>query len=141
MQNHKSEVTKKLLPSFFSRLQSALGIATLTKSKKRNRTTTNVAQYSVLEPKNLLASVSFSGGVITINGTAADDQATVAVSGDYVGVAQPGFDTESFVASSVNSIVFIGRAGDDFFANTTSIPNSAFGQAGNDTLIGGSGLG
>lgn len=139
MRNSKSEVTRKLQSSFISRLQSSLGGMTLAKSHKRKRTTTNVAQYSVLEPKNLLAAVSFSGGEIRISGTTGNDHATVAVSGNYVGVAQPGLDTESFVASSVTSIVFVGRAGDDFFANTTSIPSRAFGQAGNDTLIGGSG--
>ncbi len=129
----------ELQSSFFSRLKDTIGSLTSTDSKTRKRKTTSAPLYSVLEPKNLLASVSFSGGVITISGTAANDNATVAVSGGNVSVVQPGLETETFAASSVDSITFIGRAGNDFFENTTSIPSRAFGQAGNDTLIGGSG--
>ena len=139
MQNRKSEVTRKLQLSFFSRLQSSLGRMAFTKSQKRKKTTTNVAQYSVLEPKNLLAAVTLSGGEIRIAGTAANDSATVSLSGIYVAVTQPGLDTEIFTADSVDSIRFIGRAGDDIFLNNTPIASFAFGQAGNDTLIGGTG--
>ena len=139
MQNRKSEVTRKLQLSFFSRLQSSLGRMAFTKSQKRKKTTTNVAQYSVLEPKNLLAAVTLSGGEIRIAGTAGNDSATVSLSGIYVAVTQPGLDTEIFTADSVDSIRFIGRAGDDIFLNNTPIASFAFGQAGNDTLIGGTG--
>ena len=139
MRNPKLTTARNLQPLFFSRLQSAIGKIRSTESQTRKSKTTNVDQYSVLEPKNLLASVSFSGGVITIGGTTGNDNATVSISGSNVSVVQPGFDTETFAASSVTSITFIGRAGNDFFENTTSIPSSAFGQAGNDTLIGGSG--
>jgi len=68
-----------------------------------------------------------------------NDNATVSISGSNVSVVQPGLATETFTTASVDSITFIGRAGNDFFENTTAIPSSAFGQAGNDTLIGGSG--
>ena len=93
----------------------------------------------MLESRNLLAAVSFSDGEIRITGTAANDSATVSILGSFVAVAQPGLNTEIFNATSVNSIRFIGRAGDDIFQNNTSITSFAFGQAGNDTLIGGSG--
>ncbi len=139
MRSSKLTPSKKLQPSVFSRLLSSIGMMPSTKSLSRKRTATNVSQYSVLEPKNLLASVSFSGGEITINGNTGNDNATVSISGSDVRVVQPGLDTESFAVSSVTSIVFIGRAGNDFFENTTAIPSRAFGQAGNDTLIGGSG--
>lgn len=95
--------------------------------------------YSVLEPKKMLASVSLNAGDVIISGTTGNDSATVAVSSGNVVVSQPGLTPQSFSVASVNSIIFIGRAGDDFFQNTTSIPSQAFGQAGNDTLIGGSG--
>ena len=139
MRISERKITRPFRPSFFSKLKSSIGKRTSTKCQAQKRKTTNVAQYSVLEPKNLLAAVSFSGGVITINGTTGNDSATVSNSGSDVSVTQPGLETESFAASSVSSIVFIGRAGDDFFENSTSIPSDAFGQAGNDTLIGGSG--
>ena len=138
MRSRNWTTTDKLQSSFFSRMKDTIGAMTSTDSKTRNRKTTSAPQYSVLEPKNLLASVSLSGGVITISGTAANDSATVATSGVYVSVVQPGFEAETFLASSVDSITFVGRAGDDVFLNNTSIPSRAFGQAGNDILIGGS---
>ncbi len=131
--------TNKLQPSFLSRLQTTLNAIASTDSKTRKSHSTNAPLYSVLEPKNLLATVSLSGGVITISGGTANDNATVSISGGNVSVVQPGLETETFAASSVDSITFIGRAGNDFFENTTSIPSRAFGQAGDDTLIGGSG--
>ena len=87
----------------------------------------------------MLAAVTLNGGEIRISGTAGNDSATVSISGPYVAVSQPGLETEAFIATSVDSIRFVGRAGDDIFLNNTSLPSFAFGQAGNDTLIGGSG--
>jgi Ca2+-binding RTX toxin-like protein len=42
-------------------------------------------------------------------------------------------------ASAVRQIVFHGGAGDDYFVNQTAIPCIAYGDDGDDTLIGGSG--
>lgn len=139
MRSRERTTARSLQSSVLSKLQSTIGMMTSTKSQTRKRKTTNVSVYSVLEPKQMLASVSFSDGTITISGDTSNDSATVSLSGGNVSVVQPGLDTESFTASSVTEIVFIGRAGDDVFENSTAIPSKAFGQAGNDTLIGGSG--
>ena len=139
MRSNNWTTTNKLQSSFLSKLKDTIVTMTSTNSETRKRQATSAPLYSVLEPRNLLATVSLSGGVITINGTTSNDNATVSISGSNVSIVQPGFDTETFAASSVDSITFIGRAGDDFFENNTSIPSNAFGQAGNDTLIGGSG--
>ena len=53
--------------------------------------------------------------------------------------AQSGFDTETFPTAEVKSVLFVGTEGNDRFENTTSIPSFAFGNEGNDILIGGSG--
>ena len=138
MRNHKPTVARNI-QSFLSGLKSSLGTRSSTKSPTRTKRATNVSQYSVLEPKRMLAAVTLDGGEIRIAGTAGNDSATVSVSGIYVAVTQPGLETEVFTVASVDSIRFIGRAGDDVFLNNTSITSFAFGQAGNDTLIGGSG--
>ena len=78
-------------------------------------------------------------GEVQIGGTNDDDRALVTQSGNTVTVTQEGFSTETFPASSVNFISFIGLRGDDFFENRTGIDSFAFGQVGSDTLIGGSG--
>lgn len=96
-------------------------------------------EYQLLEQKQLLASISLTGGDLLLGGGTGADVATVSVSGGTVTASLTGVETETFPASSVSSITFIGLAGDDRFTNNTSIPSDAFGQAGNDTLIGGSG--
>ena len=119
MRNHKPTVARNL-QSFLSGLRSSLGTRSSTKSPTRTKRATNVSQYSVLEPKRMLAAVTLDGGEIRIAGTAGNDSATVSISGVYVAVTQPGLETEVFTVASVDSIRFIGRAGDDVFLNNTS---------------------
>ncbi len=101
----------------------------------------SVVDYQEYEPRKLLAGVVFTSatGQVLIGGTNGNDVARVTESNDVITVTQQGFDTRTFDASEVNSIVFVGLRGDDFFENQTAIPSRAFGNAGNDTLIGGSG--
>jgi len=89
----------------------------------------------------MLAGIVFTAatGEILIGGTTGDDVARVTQVNEVVTVTYEGFDTRTFAASDVNSILFVGLRGDDFFENQTAISARAFGQAGNDTLIGGSG--
>ena len=89
----------------------------------------------------MLAGVVFTAatGEVLIGGTTGDDVARVTQVNGVVTVTHEGFDTRTFAAADVNSISFVGLAGDDFFENQTAISAIAFGQAGNDTLIGGSG--
>lgn len=96
--------------------------------------------YADLERRQLLAAVVFNGGVVSINGTPDADQATLTLTngGSIVRVAASGSDVEEFPRSQVNEVVFIGLGGDDFFNNDTNIPSRAFGQNGDDTLLGGS---
>ncbi len=97
--------------------------------------------YQTFEARRLLAGIEFTAatGQILIGGTNANDVARVTQSGATVTVTHEGFNTRTFSAGSVNSILFVGLRGDDFFENQTAIPSIAFGQNGNDTLIGGSG--
>lgn len=44
-----------------------------------------------------------------------------------------------FPQGELSKVVFFGGAGNDMFANNTSIPSEAYGEAGNDMLIGGPG--
>lgn len=117
-------------------------------AKRRNRSRSSGsrsfgshADYQEFEPRKMLAGVSFTAatGEILIGGTLGADVARVTQANDVVTVTHDGFDTRTFAASEVNSILFVGLAGDDFFENQTVISARAFGQAGNDTLIGGSG--
>lgn len=97
------------------------------------------ATYQQVESRNLLASISLNGGELLLGGSSAAEVGSVSVSGDEVTASLTGVDTMSFPVADVDSIRFVGLGGDDRFTNATSIPSFAFGQAGNDTLIGGSG--
>ena len=110
-------------------------------SRQLRRHDTPQLAYQTCEPRRLLAGIVFTAatGQVVIGGTNSADVARVTQSGDTVTFTQEGFNTETFNTSEVSSILFVGLSGDDFFENTTSIPSIAFGQNGNDTLIGGNG--
>ncbi|MBX9627561.1 MAG: hypothetical protein K2X82_27415 [Gemmataceae bacterium] len=100
----------------------------------------------VITPGNLAApvcKVALADGTLTVTGTAlADDVAFEAVAGNkYRVTAKTGnaTKTESFDRPAVERVVFRGKAGGDVFANWTGRPCSAYGDDGNDLLIGGSG--
>ena len=107
---------------------------------RKKRVSTGL-DYQGFEERRLLAGIQFtaSTGQVLIGGTNADDVARVTQTGNAITVTQQGFESQTFNASTVNSILFVGLRGDDFFENQTSISSFAFGQVGNDTLIGGSG--
>ncbi len=99
---------------------------------KRNLT------FEALEAKKLLAAdVGLSNGELLIEGTDAADQVVVSQKGSKISVSVDG-TKQSFDGQLVSSIRFLGRDGDDFFANKTKLPSVAYGNDGNDTLIGGS---
>ena len=97
--------------------------------------------YDDLEQRQLLAGITFleDVGEVVIAGTTGNDRSLVVESGSQLTVSQTGFETRQFSLSEVQQIRFIGLAGDDRFENRSSIPSFAFGQEGNDVLIGGSG--
>ncbi len=105
----------------------------------RKRKSASPFSYASCEPRNLLASISLNGAELVIGGGTTNDTSTVSISGNEVTATLTGVDSMSFPVADVDSIRFIGLGGDDRFTNNTSIPSFAFGQAGNDTLIGGSG--
>lgn len=97
--------------------------------------------YETLENRQLLAGIIFleQTGEILIGGTTAADNAQVIQNGNSITVTQQGFGSERFNIADVAHIRFVGLAGDDRFENQSSVRSFAYGQAGNDTLIGGSG--
>jgi len=111
-------------------------------SRQQRGSKTPQPSYQVYEPRRLLAGIDFTAatGEVLIGGTNGVDVASVTQSGSTITVSHQGFGTQTFTASEVESILFVGLGGDDFFENTTAIPSIAFGQNGNDTLIGGSGI-
>jgi hypothetical protein len=73
-------------------------------------------------------------GVLTIQGTAANDRAHVSIQGDQV-VAVINTERLSVKATDVKEIVFHGGAGDDTFYNFTDKKVTAHGGEGNDALF------
>jgi Ca2+-binding RTX toxin-like protein len=94
-----------------------------------------------LESRELMAGViGLNAGNLTILGTAANDTVVVNQIGALVQVSMTHLGhthTQIFNAAAVQQITFRGYAGDDYFANNTNIRSTAYGDAGNDTLIGG----
>ncbi len=127
------------LPTFLTSFATANNPLPRTGTRKTRRTTQ--LAYQSCEPRKLLAGIEFLAdtGQVLIGGTNDADRSIVWQVDNTVTVTQQGFLTQRFDASTVQSILFVGLRGDDYFENRTSIPSIAFGQVGNDTLIGGSG--
>lgn len=100
--------------------------------------TENVTQTSFSSADS--ASVSFNGsnGILTLRGTTNADNALLERSSDQLNVTLNGV-VDSFDFSDVTLIRFFGDAGNDTFNNRTSIDSYAWGDSGNDRLLGGSG--
>ena len=96
--------------------------------------------YQQYESRCLLAGIVFDSlaGEVLIGGTQQNDRAVVTQDGNSVTVTQEGFETRTFNQSDVQRIVFVGLGGDDYFENQSAIRSFAYGQNGNDQLIGGS---
>ena len=90
-----------------------------------------------LEEKKLLAAdIGLSeAGVINISGTSADDVVIVSQRGNEVVVSHNG--EIQFASKDAKSLYFAGGAGDDAFHNETNLPSEAYGNEGNDKLVGG----
>ena len=103
----------------------------------------NSQSAEILEVRQLLTPlISLEpGGVLTIEGSAQDDNAQVSngAGGTYRVTVRTGQETiaESYPRSQVNKIVFHGRSGNDEFRNNTNLPSEARGNDGHDKLTGG----
>ncbi len=95
------------------------------------------ASFESLEAKDLLAAdirLIAESGELQIQGTSAADQVLISQDGNDVIVEQPGSELRF---GGVSHIRFRGDDGDDHFVNNTSLPALAYGNRGNDTLVGG----
>ncbi len=110
------------------------------KIRRQKATRVNSLQFVNLENRNLMAGIFFNSdtGVITVDGTNQSDFVRVTQTVSTTKVDFSGVDSKSYANNQVNSIVFLGRSGDDWFRNDTAIRAQANGHSGNDTLIGGS---
>jgi Ca2+-binding RTX toxin-like protein len=98
-----------------------------------------------LETRTLLAVdvalADDASGVLRIIGDNADNEVSVEVVGDNVVVSiadGEGVQQHEFASSEVTSLYFLGKGGDDSFENLTNLESLAYGNEGNDLLIGGS---
>ncbi len=114
----------------------------MSKQTRRNKfSRKNELQFVNLETRNLLAGISFDSttGIVTVDGSNGPDAVRVTQTATNTTVVFANLDNQSFSNSQVTSIVFLGRSGDDWFRNDTSIDSLVYGHDGNDTLVGGSG--
>ena len=100
-------------------------------------------KYSRLEPRRLLASIyldNASGDLYISGGNANDTGSLTMVGSSQVQASITGADSQTFASNQIQRVVFIGLEGNDTFTNDTAIPSLQYGQGGNDTLRGGTGV-
>lgn len=114
--------------------------------KKSNRRRSQQCCYQTLETRNVLSAdpiISLAGGTLTIEGSSGDDTVYVRIAGGEVQATYQtngnGFQTEYFPESEVTDFRFNGNDGNDHIINRTELPLLAYGNRGNDRLIGGRG--
>ncbi len=98
--------------------------------------------YAVLEPRNLLAAISYDPAtrVVSVSGTESADWARVLTPVEgQIEVQFNGIEVAGFTAADVSRVVFTARGGDDWFRNDSSLPSWFYGQGGKDTAVGGNG--
>lgn len=114
------------------------------KTAKRHPRRASMSMETLEGRRLMAANAALVGNVLRIEGTNVADVARVEVSGTNLRVVSrstgENVDTiQSFPAARVNSILFLGRDGDDRFTNNTAKGLTAHGGYGHDVLIGGSG--
>ena len=109
---------------------------TCVSQKKVNLAVNSKLFIEFLESKVLLAGdVGLNdAGELLIEGSSSDDSVVVTQERGTVSVDYAGTTTRY---SGVRTIRFLGRDGNDLFVNHTSLPSVAYGNQGNDTLVGG----
>jgi len=98
------------------------------------------AEFQALENRKLLAGITFNpaNGIVSVDGSEAADSVLISSSGTQLNVYLSGVGTQSFAKSGVTEVMFMARGGNDWMRNDTDVRVRAYGQAGADTLIGGS---
>ena len=133
----------RIVRAIKTQLDSVTQSGSSTVPRPRRNHSSTVTGYHSLEPRNLLAGISFDAntGVVTVMGSAIDD-VSVVNSNEITGLTAVTLNdsSQSFATTTVSSIDFQGLAGDDEFTNNSEIDSSASGGLGNDTLQGGSGV-
>ena len=128
---------------------SAAGFAAqkrIERSQSRRRRFALSPQFEGLEQRSLLAAVPISfdddTATIVIKGSSKNDTALVTAAADgtiHVQLQTPdGSFNAFFPPATASAVKFTGGKGNDSFQNTSHLPSEAFGDAGNDTLVGGS---
>ncbi len=112
----------------------------------RKRVRKSNQDYAVLEARQVLSAnffVDLTDGVLAVHGTQAADTVRFVERGDsiVVGVSsnRGSYTVHQFDAADVDRLYFSGKDGDDIFVNKTSLESTAYGNEGNDWLLGGSG--
>jgi Ca2+-binding RTX toxin-like protein len=109
---------------------------------RRKRSVSRVigrAVVDALEPRRLLAATLDASGLLAIDGTAGNDDVSVAVSAGVLTVSLNGQTDGTFTSSQVSSIEVSGGAGNDSISLAgVGIAATLSGGDGNDTLVGGS---
>ena len=112
------------------------------RSKRSSKRTANTQQlsYTNLEPRKMLASISFDGGTLSLDGSGGNDTFRVnRIGTSLIARIDTPFETvrETFALNSIDFIEVTGRNGNDFFNNSTTIESTFYGHAGNDRGYGG----
>lgn len=110
------------------------------KSRPRRNNRNCRIEFEALAARHLLAGITFDSatGIVTVDGSNSADSVLVTQNASSVTIALTNVQTQTFPTVDLSKIRFYGRGGDDWFRNNSSVPVQAYGQAGLDTLIGGS---
>jgi hypothetical protein len=111
--------------------------------QRRKRAAAKLGGFETLEERQVMTAgpaVYVANGALTILGSAGNDRVVVSTNSNGT-VANVNFNGTNIQKSTqgVNRIEFHGGDGNDVFYNNTAAPAYAYGENGNDALIGGSG--
>ncbi len=98
--------------------------------------------FESLEEKALLTKLidfDLPSGIVTVDGDSSNDTAAIFDDGARVVINLDGFGSRSYLRDDVTKIVFNGGDGNDTLQSNSVVPLEAYGNDGDDNLIGGVG--
>jgi Ca2+-binding RTX toxin-like protein len=109
------------------------------KNTPRTKPTRRLGQFDSLEERRVMAGeVYTAGGALNIIGTGGNDHVDVSTNATgTVAIVKFNGQTIQKSTAGLNRIEFRGGNGHDAFYNNTGVRANAYGEAGNDTLMGG----